>query len=456
MIRLDAIPITRLPQISKGNAPESDTGRVNCILHSGHLSAYQELEVQVNGTLLTGGREGDQRVFTWQFSQASDEVRITLLSRGIRTKHWQGCWNERDAILHAGTLPIQVFFNGKPQPLLEAMMAPVLSADHAHMALIPTETVNGSGLPGAIIAVSGEENTLETRQELPGGEPETVIVQDLLIIAASGQHSGIQPEREKKYPEETKEDESDEEAHTVQWNGNERVPEEKNIDEETNQWSEDDEDEESESALWEDERQEVDQEEREDNDDIPFVETDEIVEEESSHDDPANCPKADAQEQTPLSPRTGRSIAAFHAGPLAVEETLQALKNLVAVMPPKTLIIDVRPTSRQKKKYQASEVLSKQLLRAVFGAKFWDRGWAIQTTSQAVPPSENVRGTAWRYIVNTPDSHPDGISWLVRKLEEGYSLVVLDSIAQYRESRRRAIIEELQQRVSDLHVGPLQ
>src|SRR6266496_5617408 len=119
-IRLNAIPITGLPQVSKSDVPAPYAVRVNCVLHSGQLSEYQELEVRVNGVLQTGVSEGDQTVFTWQFFKASDEVQIALLNRGMRIKHWQGCWNERNAVLHAGTLAVQVFFDGKVQPLTEA------------------------------------------------------------------------------------------------------------------------------------------------------------------------------------------------------------------------------------------------------------------------------------------------------------------------------------------------
>src|SRR5712692_5055927 len=90
MLRLEAIPITNLPQVTRAESPPTPyTTRINCILHSGQLLEHQRLEVHVNGTRQEGVLEGNQFVFSWQFCVASDEVRITLLSRGAEVKHWQ-------------------------------------------------------------------------------------------------------------------------------------------------------------------------------------------------------------------------------------------------------------------------------------------------------------------------------------------------------------------------------
>jgi hypothetical protein len=153
----------------------------------------------------------------------------------------------------------------------------------------------------------------------------------------------------------------------------------------------------------------------------------------------------------------GRRIVAFHASSLDQQQTLQSLRDLMAAMPPNTLIVDVRLPSkgRQKKRYQEQDGLSRWLLRSEFGAKYWDRAWAIQLFSQMISHPDRSGVSTWSYVVKNPESHPDGIPSLVKKLEEGYSIVVMDNITEYAESRRKAVIDELQQRVPALNVGPL-
>ena len=172
IIRLHAIPITDLPQRVKSEGPLESVAAVNCLLQSQDLPAHQHLEVRVNGVLQQGVPEGDhQMVFSWQVTKASDTIHITLLNRGVITKHWQGCWNEGDAIFHTGTLALQVFFNGKPQPVATTIEGLTAAAT---LAIIPpsleTENENGHhGVPSA-----------------PDAQPESqsqIIVQDLFVIA---------------------------------------------------------------------------------------------------------------------------------------------------------------------------------------------------------------------------------------------------------------------------------
>ena len=448
MIRLNAIPITGLPQMSKADVPESYTVRVNCVLYSGQLAEYQELEVQVNRVPLKGRREGNQSVFTWQFFQASDEVQIALLSRGRRIKHWQGCWNERDAILHAGTLPVQIFFEGKLQT-----MATVSSAALARRSSSLAETVIGSR---PIETGDLERNQDEKRTGGSRGEGETVIVQDLLVIVASEQPPAVQQEREVEENEREDEGAVDSEEregdNAGQW---EDGPYE--VEDEEEQWEEerslDKDGREGDNASQEEKEEGTpDRQEVEGSDTVRQVDDVAVKEAVAPHTEVHDLVGRDEQ-QPGRNHLAGRHIAAFHASPLALEKTLESLKELVARMPSKTLIVDVRPMDRQKKKYQ-EQGFSKQLLRSVFGAKYWDRGWAIQTVSQMVPPADKAGFSTWRYVVDKLEN-PHGIPSLVKKLEEGYSIVVMDSIAAYAESRRRAVIDELQRRVPALNVGPL-
>jgi hypothetical protein len=494
VIRIDAISITGLPRVSQAHVPVPYAARVNCVLHSGPLQAYQELEVVLNGVLQAGVHEGDQIVFTWQFSQASDEVRIALLARGMRMRHWQGCWNERDAILHAGTLPVQVFFDGKPQPLLEATLA---AAAQAHVPSLLAETVNGSRPVGtAVLERAQEEDHGAEGGEIPREEAQrTVIVQDLLVIAASGQSPEVKAVEEKRGTEDEEREEDEEEL----WNEEEEEAADKDEGEGENdaalgevvreayeregsgtpdgeamesdemEESYSEEEDEEEGYPWEEDEYGVD------DDDVPGRQDEETTEREWREGSDEAQPVVEAELREAVAPPAsvnvivggdeapqpvgnhgaGRRLAAFHAGPLDLEKTLQSLKDLLASLPAKTLIVDVRPKERPKKKYQQQDGLSKQVLRSVFGAKYWDRAWAIAIVSQMIPPADRSGFSTWRYVVDKPESHPDGIPALAQKLAEGYSMVVIDDRARYEESRRRAVIEELQQRIPALDVGPL-
>lgn len=173
MILLNAIPITSLPQKSKMDvSPTPLEPRVNCMLQSGPLPAHQALEVRVNDVLQTGVQGEGQVVFSWQFFKASDEVRIVLLNRGIRMKQWQGCWNERDAILYSGTLPVQVFFAGKPQPMMEAAMPTSSSAAIANLPSWLSEAANGNSGYGGTMVLEREQ---EARSPAEGGNKDAVV-----------------------------------------------------------------------------------------------------------------------------------------------------------------------------------------------------------------------------------------------------------------------------------------
>lgn len=123
-------------------------------------------------------------------------------------------------------------------------------------------------------------------------------------------------------------------------------------------------------------------------------------------------------------------------------------------MSSKTILVDLRLHSRTKKKYQAQSGISKDQLRAAFGGKYWDRGWAIQTALR--PASSEGNFSRWRPVVVDPDTQPDGIPSLIRHLQEGFSIIVMDSVAAYEESPRRGVIEELQKRLPGLVVGPVE
>lgn len=457
-IRLDAIPLTGLPQVVQSEAPHVYTTRVNCVLHSGQLPASQHLEVSVNGAALPVAQEGNQSVFSWQFVKASDEVHIQLLSRGVLHQHWQGCWNERDAILHMGTLPVQVFFNGKSQP-----MVPVIGglSSAATLAALRLPDESGDGNEQREGEGSASENGTSTERQ--NGETQhgaSLVVQDLLVtavprtVSAPPQEEGdaFQPgnsewqAREESRPEDEEESEpggdearSGETADEVELEEEEvlRVGQEEEVEVEC--------EEEQENSLLEEEN------------DVEDVESDE--EESQPFAESGRTASSEMQEEqrtaTEVSAMTGMRVAAFHASPYSLEETLQALQTLVASMPSKTIIVDLRHHSRPQGRNREQSGLSQKLLRSVFGGKYWDRSWAIEITYRGVAPTGRSSISQWRRVVANPDRHPEGIPSLVSHLREGYAAVVMDSTANYEDSLRKAVIDELEHRLPGLEVGPV-
>lgn len=435
MIRLDAISIIDLPQRNKADIPGRYAMRINCVLHSGPLPQHQELEVRINGVFQTGVREGDQHVFSWQLLQAADRVQISLRSGGVLIKHWQGFWNEQDAIIHAGTLPAQIFFDGKAQPPAEGTLALILSASaNGNQQLAPSREALGADL--SVIAVA------QTASAISQAWGATRRPQDQQRATEGETLTDAQEEKEGQREEEGYGDDepgSDEEDDEDRWEYELERDEE---DDDGDQWK--DEDEEDQGKV---------DEMMADEDEMDGDTTQLLASREASvTGEPVH--RETQQPLTHVSLSTTWQVATVHANPLAQAQTLATLQELLALRP-KTLLVDVRPQSPQKKKYHHQDQLSKQSLRSVFGAKYWDRGWAISCTSQMVPRYGKIRGISWRYVVNKPESHPDGIPSLAQKLAEGYALVVIDSLATYAESRRRAVVEELQRRVADLALGPL-
>ncbi len=414
-IRLDAIPITGLPQIMKTESePEPYATRVNCLLHSGQLLEHQHLEVRVNNVLQDGISEGNQTVFSWQFFKATDEVLITLHNRGMQTKHWRGCWNERDAILHTGTLPVQVAFNGKMQQVAGTTIDDISSVALAD-SMPPTDAANSNGHSGHLML---ESDNSTDNIESHGNEKQirTADVQELLVIAEANSSPVVTQQQ-------------------------------------------------TEIAAAEEDEEFQREQERIENEEFEEVEDEDLQEDEDVEDDgyePSNdmeggeslsIQRKGLQEDEATTTPVGKRVAAFHANPVALEQTLQALKDLVAKMPPKTIIVDLREHNRQSRHSLTSSALSKELLRGVFGAKYWDRGWAIKTSFQFTVGSDNSSRRLRAAIVNC--NHPDGIPSLTKHYEEGYSFVLMDSRASYDESPRRTVIDELRQRIPDLVVEPI-
>jgi hypothetical protein len=383
MIRLDAIPISSLPQRSKADGEGPHTARVNCVLHSGPLSAMQELTVTLNGIALAGVAEGDQFVYSWQLVLASDEVKVVLLSGGRPQKYWRGCWNARNGIVHAGTLPVQVFFNGRAQPHAEAMLIP---------------------LSDILTAISAGEDPAEPweRRGRRGDEPF-----EKQAMTASEQLSDLKggaviAEGEQK--------EHEDGGAYVQEN----------------------------EVEWED--ADDPEEDQEPDEGLEASDDERSVSQEHGEMTPSGALVASAPNEQQQQSDRAKQLIAFHAGPS--DSVLQDLKDLVASLPTRTLIVDVRPKGR---KNQAQN--GKVLLQKVFGAKYWDRSWAIAFRDQSVPLDARQKNGGFRQVIEEPEHNPDGILALLQKLEQGYTLIVIDAIAEEAQSRRKAVIDELQQRI---------
>jgi hypothetical protein len=141
----------------------------------------------------------------------------------------------------------------------------------------------------------------------------------------------------------------------------------------------------------------------------------------------------------------GTTIATFAALPVtsgaAHQEALDRLRALLASLPPTTILVDLRrhPTRRRPAR-SAPLGLSKDLLRTLYGGRYWDRGMFIQIARQE------------RVVLNPED--PDGLGALVAALVRGWSLVILDGDPSYAESARATVRTALQERVANLHEGP--
>lgn len=372
IIRLTAYPLANLTHLA-GFVPSPDTSpHISCLLHAGFPHSGQRLEVRVQDIELQGKHEDDQQVFSWRCAKG-EAIRLTLWSRGRRGREWLGCWNGEQALLHTGTLPVQVTFSGQMQPEVDP-------AD-----LVPW------------LAVS-EHNGHTTEQDAPT---------DLLVLAQAPTHDreGI--------PETGSAD------HAV-------------VFQEGADSSHDD----------PDGRDEASQEEARS---FPFAEaTTDVPSTEVLH-------AAETATAPTLEAPAGTQLATWHADPTGTESALEALTMQIAQMPTKTLLVDLRQHPRKAARSQETGPLSKQTLRQTFGARYWDRGWAIRTVQRLHP--DQARARLCTVITNPHD--PEGLPLLVDRLHRGYSLLLIDRIATYEESTRAAVITELRQQIGDLTFGQL-
>lgn len=409
MIRLETYPTDAFADLAGLPAVPA---KLSCLLHSGILPAHHTLDVWVDGHRQRPELEEEQMVWSWQCVQDT-MMEIHLLAQRQSRKMWRGWWKGGRTIIHAGTLSVQVFCAGGEQPGGVSAPSPLAHAERNGM--VPL--TGGS----AAIAVLDLPDLTRTRE--PGAPPRSSSPQEEEDLWGDTQEEEVLEE-----PEEGAEE---------GWDG-ERETEEASPDEPGEPDEPDEPDEEGEVKAEEAEEA-----------------TQEIVVE-------ASEPQVSAlsvEIPGPIAAPTGTALAGFHAisatySVAEQERLVEQLAEVLATLPPSTILVDLRThtltaASSQTRRTRPQPLgLTKDLLRAQYGARYWDRGSLISTSPRlaSVQPS-----SVWYRVVNHPSSD-EAIEELVTELERGFSLLLLGSIATYAESERAAVIEELRTRVDNLTV----
>ena len=108
-------------------------------------------------------------------------------------------------------------------------------------------------------------------------------------------------------------------------------------------------------------------------------------------------PRLNRVTRSRVTPTLGK-VAVFHADPAMADRTIERLKALLAMMPRKTAIIDLRELSRTRQKEEYSP-LARAHLRADFGGRYWDRSQYIKTTYRSLPEAERTMSNQWERVV---------------------------------------------------------
>ena len=347
--------------------PSPDTPpHISCVLHANYPRGGQRLEVRVQDTAFQGRTEDEQEVFSWQCAKG-EAIRLTLWSHGRRSREWLGCWNGEQALLHAGTLPVQVTFAGAFQPEVDPadLISWLAVSEHNGHAIEPDP-------PTEMFVLAQAPNVESTR--------------------AMGTATALRECEDSLLDTPPQRDDVSENPDAAP--SEERAAEASNA---------------------------------------------EVV-----------LPTETVTGPTREAP-SGTQLAAWHADPTTPVSALEALHTRLAQMPAKTLLVDLRQHPRKAARTQETGPLSKQVLRQTFGARYWDRGWAIRTVQHLHPEQNRVRLST---VITNPHD-PEGLPLLAERLLRGYSLLLFDRTATYEESVRASVIVALQQQVGNLSTGPL-
>jgi hypothetical protein len=408
-LRLDTFPAeqiaARVP-IPNASSPSTSPPTLCCLLHTGVLPPSHQIRVWVGGVQQRAEQEGVQQVFSWQCAQEV-EMRIEILQQGRLTKTWRGWWRGGTTVAHTGNLAVQVFCGGVPQPAGIALPASAPAATSS--ADTPVDQHNGlhSQDGPSILTWPAFLPPPATPARPLDSEPED----DLWQTPPSASTRAT----EARIGERAAEEDLDPERQEAEVPGEEEGMERTTSEEET----------EIGGAATDGAQREA------------FAASHAHSRAESAHATPA-LPSVSAP--------AGTTIATFAALPVTSEaahqEALERLRALLALLPPSTILVDLRrhrPT-RRRPAGSAPLGLSKDLLRTLYGGRYWDRGLFIQIARRE------------RVVLN-PEG-PDGLGALVAALARGWSLVILDGDRSYAESGRATVLAALRERVANLHEGP--
>jgi hypothetical protein len=411
MIRLDTYPEAQIASSMTPQRTSLTTPILCCLLHTGPLPASHQLEVWVGGVRQTAEQEGRPQVFSWQCGQ-NVEMTVQLLQQGRLRKAWRGWWQGDTTIAHTGTLAVQVFCAGTLQP---AGLAPRSTSIPSAGTAVESDQRNGSHPPATPSALALPALLDPPVPFLPSLEDDA---EDDLWGDSLQEVSANAPE-----------------AHA------ETMCEETATQKETD--------------VGENWKKEVAPEEQGDEAEEPF----------GVQDGPRGTSMpVETTESSLMRPQIsapdGTMIAALAAAPVWSQDdhqqALDRLTTLLSTMPATTILVDLRqhrPAPRGRRgavKSRPQQLgLSKDLLRARYGGRYWERGFLIQTTRRL----DAARPLHWHRVVLQPED-PRGLGELVALLARGFSLVLLDGERSYAESARAAVLAELRQRVANLEEGP--
>jgi hypothetical protein len=153
----------------------------------------------------------------------------------------------------------------------------------------------------------------------------------------------------------------------------------------------------------------------------------------SASPEPHPVPARSIQVPAPFQPP---QIHSFSLATCTPETVLSILTEVLVHLPPKTVLVDLRPRAARQR---SMGVIPKDLLRMVFGARYWDRGEAITTMPRLLPYRAEER--RWQTVVSNPNE-AEGLPLLIAALQQGYSLVLLDDTPPDMKTSPRAAVEK--------------
>src|SRR5437660_5310342 len=400
LLRLYANAVVALPQVGAALGQEGPYAyQLNCMLQLESLPEEHQLEVRMNNEHKQGRQEGSRILFSWILRSHTDEILLLVTAGGSEIAFWRGIW-AHDALFHLGALPVQIFYNGVVQPLCAS----------SHLLDAAASSLNGHA---PIERTPASSPTTETGAGFSNDDEETEDEEDEAMEDEWGEEEDAYA-----YDDEEAEEDDDEQEQA-------QMEAEASI---------------SDAPLMAENKRNIQVAFKDGTSVFPPPETKAAVQ----------APGDVENSSRSLASR----VATFHASSALPEQSLQALKDLLAAMPRKTVIVDLNEQPRSRTKRQSYGPFSQAYLRDTFGGIYWDRSPFISTTLHTDPATTHGASRRWcRSVTNA--EHPAGIPYLEKYLREGYSMILMDRWAVYTESVRCAVAEALQQRLPDLELGPL-